>query len=141
MDKGSLFEISKSSWETEAVTLSIKQTVKFQKILLKKLCKRKSQESYKTFSMFKLISKSRFLIQQNFPNTKSFQANTAFIRKSKICHFQNTQCGCVLYCNRLVSLPLSYIKLKNGQTYFINLTLFTPQDFLKHVWPFCNIMH
>ena len=35
--------------------------------------------------------------------------------------------------------------LKNGQTYFHNLAVFTPEDFcpfffVKYVWPFFNIM-
>ena len=31
--------------------------------------------------------------------------------------------------------------LKNGQTYFEDLAAFTPQNLLKYVWPFFNIMH
>ena len=31
--------------------------------------------------------------------------------------------------------------LKNGQTYFENLAVFTPARFLKYVWSFFNIMN
>ena len=36
-------------------------------------------------------------------------------------------------------LSLSWIMLKNGQTYFNNLVVYTAR-LLKHVWPFFNIM-
>ena len=42
---------------------------------------------------------------------------------------------------RYTSLILSYITLKNGQTYFKNPAVFTLQSFIKYVWPFFNIMH
>ena len=41
---------------------------------------------------------------------------------------------------RLIN-PFPYITLKNGQTYFKNLAVLTPQDFLKYVWPFFSIIH
>ena len=28
--------------------------------------------------------------------------------------------------------------LKNGQTHFQDISVYTPQDFLKYVWPFFN---
>ena len=40
-----------------------------------------------------------------------------------------------------VCLPFSSIMFENGPTYFKNLALWTREDFLRHVWPFFNIMY
>ena len=40
-----------------------------------------------------------------------------------------------------VHLTLLCIMLKNGQTYFKNVALWTWQDFLEYVWPFLTIIH
>ena len=39
------------------------------------------------------------------------------------------------------TLILSCIIFKNAQTYFKNIPWFTPQDFSRYIWPFCNIIH
>ena len=40
-----------------------------------------------------------------------------------------------------VNLTFIFIKLKNSQTYFRNILVWTLQDFWKYVWSLFNIMH